>query len=153
MSSLPCICFEGSVSWGLPIPEAADCFPLINEKTCGNIKPDRTFGICVGNNSFCFCIAPSIPPNDSKPPGRILDSWEGRVLTNDGNVPRPEGRDERRLEGKDWAMAAKPEARPGPEGRPRPEGRPGMRLDSWGKSEDRRGMRAKDSEGKDRSQG
>ena len=56
---------------------------------------------------------------------------EGRVLTSDGNVPRPEGRDERRVEGKDWAMAAKPEARPGPEGRPRPEGRPGMRLDSW----------------------
>jgi hypothetical protein len=54
-----------------------------------------------------------------------LESWEGRVLTNEGNVPRPEGRDERRLEGKDWAMAVKPE------GRPRPEGRPGMRLESW----------------------
>ena len=48
-----------------------------------------------------------------------LESWEGSVLTNEGNVPRPEGRDERRVEGKDWAMAAKPE------GRPRPEGRPG----------------------------
>ena len=34
-------------------------------------------------------------------------------------MPRPEGRDERRVEGKDWAMAAKPEGRPGPEGRPR----------------------------------
>ena len=53
-----------------------------------------------------------------------LDSCEGSVLTNEGNAPRPEGRDERRVEGKDWAMAAKPE------GRPRPEGRPGMRLDS-----------------------
>ena len=29
---------------------------------------------------------------------------------NDGNVPRPEGKDERRVEGKDWAMAYKPEA-------------------------------------------
>ena len=27
-------------------------------------------------------------------------------------MPRPEGRDERRVEGKDWAMAAKPEGRP-----------------------------------------
>ena len=53
-----------------------------------------------------------------------LDSCDGSVLTNEGNAPRPEGRDERRVEGKDWAMAAKPE------GRPRPEGRPGMRLDS-----------------------
>ena len=45
-------------------------------------------------------------------PGMRLESWEGRVLTNEGNVPRPEGRDERRVEGKDWAMAAKPEGRP-----------------------------------------
>ena len=34
-----------------------------------------------------------------------LDNWEGGGLANDGNVPRPEGRDERRVEGKDWAMA------------------------------------------------
>ena len=34
------------------------------------------------------------------------------MLTNEGNDPRPEGRDERRVEGKDWAMAAKPEGRP-----------------------------------------
>ena len=68
-----------------------------------------------------------------------LESWEGRVLTNEGNVPRPEGRDERRVEGKDWAMAAKPE------GRPRPEGRPGMRLDSW---EGRPGMRLDSWEGR-----
>ena len=58
-----------------------------------------------------------------------LESWEGSVLTNEGNVPRPEGRDERRVEGKDWAMAAKPEGRPGRE--TKTEGRPGMRLDSW----------------------
>jgi len=31
-----------------------------------------------------------------------LDSCEGRVLTSDGNVPRPEGRDERRVEGRDF---------------------------------------------------
>ena len=62
-------------------------------------------------------------------PGMRLESWEGRVLTNEGNVPRPEGRDERRVEGKDWAMAAKPEGR---RGQRRPgEGRPGMRLESW----------------------
>ena len=54
-------------------------------------------------------------------PGMRLDSWDGSVLTNEGNAPRPEGRDERRVEGNDWAMAAKPE------GRLRPEGRPGMR--------------------------
>ena len=65
-----------------------------------------------------------MPPIDSKLPGRRPDSCDGSVLTNEGNAPRPEGRDERRVEGKDWAMAAKPE------GRPRPEGRPGMRLDS-----------------------
>ena len=58
-------------------------------------------------------------------PGMRLDSWDGSVLTKEGNDPRPEGRDERRVEGNDWAMAAKPE------GRPEPEGRPGMRLDSW----------------------
>ena len=51
--------------------------------------------------------------------GDEAGSWDGSVLTNEGNDPRPEGRDERRVEGKDWAMAAKPE------GRPRPEGRPG----------------------------
>ena len=62
-----------------------------------------------------------------------------KVLTNEGNVPRPEGRDERRVEGKDWAMAAKPE------GRPRPEGRPGMRLESW---EGRPGMRLDSWEGR-----
>ena len=61
------------------------------------------------------------------------------VLINEGNVPRPEGRDERRLEGKDWAMAVKPE------GRPTPEGRPGMRLESW---EGRPGMRLESWEGK-----
>ena len=33
-----------------------------------------------------------------------LDSWDGSVLTNEGNNPRPEGRDERRVEGNDWAM-------------------------------------------------
>ena len=58
-------------------------------------------------------------------PGMRLDSWDGSVLTKEGNDPRPEGRDERRAEGKDWAMAAKPEVRP------EPEGRPGMRLESW----------------------
>ena len=42
-----------------------------------------------------------------------LDSWDGSVLTKEGNNPRPEGRDERRVEGNDWAMAAKPEGRPG----------------------------------------
>ena len=47
------------------------------------------------------------------------------MLTKEGNDPRPDGRDERRVEGNDWAMAAKPE------GRPRAEGRPGMRLESW----------------------
>ena len=41
-----------------------------------------------------------------------LESWDGSVLTKEGNNPRPEGRDERRVEGKDWAMAAKPEGRP-----------------------------------------
>jgi len=30
------------------------------------------------------------------------DSCEGRVLTSDGNVPRPEGRDERREEERDF---------------------------------------------------
>ena len=35
-------------------------------------------------------------------PGMRLDSWEGSVLTNEGNVPRPEGRDERRVEGRDF---------------------------------------------------
>ena len=72
-----------------------------------------------------------------------LESWEGSVLTKEGNDPRPEGRDERRVEGKDWAMAAKPEGDE-PEGRPRPEGRPGMRLDSW---EGRPGMRLDSWEG------
>ena len=63
-------------------------------------------------------------PRAEGSPGMRLDSCDGSVLTNEGNAPRPEGRDERRVEGKDWAMAAKPE------GRPRPEGRPGIRLDS-----------------------
>ena len=59
-------------------------------------------------------------------------------------MPRPEGRDERRVEGKDWAMAAKPEGRPRPEGRPGMrldswEGRPGMRLDSWEEDQDEAG--------------
>ena len=58
------------------------------------------------------------------------------MLTKEGNDPRPEGRDERRVEGNDWAMAAKPEGRPEPEGRPGMrleswDGRPGMRLESW----------------------
>ena len=35
-------------------------------------------------------------------PGMRLDSWDGSVLTNEGNVPRPEGRDERRVEGRDF---------------------------------------------------
>ena len=48
-------------------------------------------------------------PRPEGRPGMRLDSWEGRVPTNDGNVPIPEGRDERNVEGKDWAMAAKPE--------------------------------------------
>ena len=79
-----------------------------------------------------------------------LDSWEGSVLTKEGNDPRPEGRDERRVEGKDWAMAAKPEGRPEPEGRPGMrldswEGRPGMRLESW---EGRPGMRLESWEGR-----
>ena len=42
----------------------------------------------------------------------VLESWDGSVLTKEGNDPRPEGRDERRVEGNDWAMAAKPEGRP-----------------------------------------
>ena len=63
-------------------------------------------------------------------PGMRLESWDGSVLTKEGNDPRPDGRDERRVEGNDWAMAAKPEGRPEPEGRPRAEGRPGMMLES-----------------------
>ena len=58
-------------------------------------------------------------------PGMRLDSWDGSVLTKEGNDPRPDGRDERRVEGNDWAMAAKPEGRPEPEGRPRAEGKTG----------------------------
>ena len=41
----------------------------------------------------------------------------GSVLTKEGNDPRPEGRDERRVEGNDWAIAAKPEGRPRPDER------------------------------------
>ena len=88
-------------------------------------------------NSFCFCIAPTIPPNDSKPPRRRLDSWDGSVLTKEGNDPRPEGRDERRVEGNDWAMAAKPEGRPRPEGRPEGEGKTGDEAGEIGLKEDR----------------
>jgi hypothetical protein len=44
-------------------------------------------------------VAP--PPRPDGNPGSKLESWEGSELTNEGRVPRPDGRDDNMVEGRD----------------------------------------------------
>src|SRR5262245_66660294 len=62
----------------------------------------------------------------------MVKSWEGRVLTNEGNAPppRPEGRADMMAAGKDCAIADIPGSPDGsPDIRWRPDRRPGKRIE------------------------